>query len=316
MLNMVRQQRWSVSFRSTETLRDEERAAEQGGDPCSRDIFCSGRRIVAGNGERKVVPARTYGHFCASCQGLIASCLSELPPAYVRLRREIGEASSQHAGVRTPFGPRLPLRADVDELMRSIAEVLMSWNERVREVARLSALDTQLSRRRDQAAAVAGSARLLGAHLNVLLALEAGPMVRAVRVHSAPDEIAVLDLSGRDAGEEVLQLHRSALLVLGEIVKRRETLDGIPCKMCECMSLERAEPPSDPSKEAMWSRCDECGHLMSRADFEAWAAWYARWAGRAQPACRRCELGRHDECDPLYACPCATGGHAAALSVA
>ena len=99
---------------------------------------------------------------------------------------------------------------------------------------------------RDQSAAVDEYATVLGAHLNVLLALEPGPMMRSVplKSHIDPDLVTMLMLGGQDAGEEILQLHRSALLVLGEIVKQRETLDGVPCKRCEAMALERAEPPS------------------------------------------------------------------------
>ena len=277
--------------------------AEAAGDPCSREAYCSGRRIVVEDGERKIIPARTYGAFCSACRLLIASCLSELPAAYVRLAGEIGEPSSQHAGVRTPFGPRLPLRADVDELMRSIAEVLMSWEERTRETARLSVLDTQRSRRRSQAEAVAASVQLLSAHLTVVLALEAGPMVRAVAVHSAEDEITVLDLGGQQAGEEILWLHRRALLTLGEVVRQREALPGVPCRICESMSLERAEPPSDPDREAMYSTCRECRDQMSKLTFDAWTERYAHWAESSGVACRRCQSGRCAECQ-WAACAC------------
>ena len=307
---------WQHGFAETDSFRDRTRAGHsadepEAGDECSRLAYCSGRRIVVEDGERKVIAARTYGAFCSACRLLIASCLSELPAAYVRLAGEIGEPSSQHAGVRTPFGPRLPLRADVDELMRAIAEVLASWSERVRSTARLSVLDTRLSRLRSQAAAVADYTRLLEAHLTVLLALGPEPMVRAVRAYSAEDEITLLELSGQQAGEEILRLHRSALLILGEIVPQREKLDGIPCKRCEEFALERAEPPSDKSKEAMWSRCASCSDMMSRAHYDDWSKWYGAWADGLALSCRRCALDRHEECE-YERCGCADAGHDAA----
>jgi hypothetical protein len=315
---------WQYSFRERDSFAERTRpghaadqTAEQGGDPCSRDIRCSGRRIVTEGGERKIVPARTYGPFCPSCQGLIASCLAELPPAYVRLGEEIPEPHRRGITGHSPFGPRLPFDASFDLLQRAIAEVLASWHERVADVARLAGVDTQLSRRRDQAAAVAEHAQILGAHLTVLLALEHGPMMRSVplRSHVDPDLVTMLVLSGRDAGDEILDLHRRSLLTLGEIVRQRETLDGVPCRKCEAMALERAEPPSDPSKEAMWSECRECRDLMPRSGFDAWAAMYARWAQGSGVECRRCQLGRHDECS--YAdCVCLAGEHIAALPAA
>lgn len=304
--------RWSYTFTESSKLRDEERASEAGGDPCSRDVRCSGRRITIENGERKVNPARTYGPFCASCQGLIRDCLSELPPAYQRLADETGETHRRGVSGHSPFGPRLPFDASYDELMRRIAEVLVSFEERVRTVARLSVLDTQDSRRRDQHDAVSDAARLLGAHLSVLLALEPGPMMRSIPHASSPDDVTLLELGGREAGEEVLDLHRRALLLLGEIVRQREVLEGVPCRACEAMSLHRAEPPSDPEREAMWSECGECRDVMSRPEFDAWVKRYSSWAQSSGVTCRRCQAGSCAECQ-WQACSC---GHGAALPAA
>jgi hypothetical protein len=307
--------RWAYSFRSAEKLRDEERAGEAGGDPCSRDVFCSGRRILLEDGERKIIPARTYGAFCPACEGLIRSCLAELPAAYVRLGAETAELHRRNVSGHSPFGPRLPFDASYDELQRSIAEVLLSWEERTRTVARLSVLDTQLSRRRDQAEAVTQAAQILGAHLTALLALGPEPMMRSLPARSMPDDVTMLELGGRDAGDEVLALHRRALLVLGEIVRQRERLDGIPCRECEAMCLVRAEPPSDPEREAMHSLCTECGDMMDRAEFGEWSARYAKWAESSGVTCRRCQGGRCAECQ-WRACSCAASGHVAALCAA
>jgi hypothetical protein len=307
--------RWAYTFTDSAKLRDAERDAEAGGDPCSRDARCSGRRIVAEGGERKIVPARTYGPFCTSCQGLIASCLAELPPAWSRLAGETAEMHRRGSGGHMPFGPRLPFDASYDELTRRISETLLSWDERVRTVARLSVLDTQQSRRRGQLDAVTAASRLIGAHLTVLLALAPEPMMRSIPHASSPDDITLLELGGRDAGDEILDLHRRALLLLGEIVRQREVIEGVPCKRCEEYALERAEPPSDPKREAMWSHCGSCQHQMDRKDFDQWAKWYSTWADRMGLSCRRCQLGRHAEC-AYGKCACGAGRHGDVLDVA
>ena len=315
---------WAHSFQACDSFAERARALNaraddpEAGDECSRGPFCSGRRIATGNGERRVIPARTYGAFCTSCQGLIKSCLAELPPAYLRLEAEIPEPHRR--GGASPggaFGPRLPFDASYDSMLRQMSEVLASWCERVRTVARLSVLDTHRSRLRDQGPAVREYAALLGAHMVVLLALEPEPMMRAVPVpsHVAPDQVTILMLGGQDAGEEILAMHRRALLVLGEIVKRREQLDGIPCKRCEEFGLERAEPPSDPAREAMYSECSVCRHQMSKTHFDAWAKWYGGWADRRGLECRRCQLGRHAECE-YGNCACGAGQHGFVIDVA
>lgn len=304
--------RWTVSFDASERLRAAERGKDEGGEPCSRGDFCSGRRIVLEDGQRRVIPASTHQVFCPACEGLIGGCLAELPPAYMRLGAELPQMHRRGTSGHSPFGPRLPFDVTYDELQRRIAETLLSWHERVATVARLAVVDTQDSRRRDTARAVTAAAAVLGAHLTALLALAPGPMVRSLPARSMPDDVTVLELSGEDAGHEILGLHRQALLVLGEIRKGRETLDGVPCTRCEQMSLERAEPPSDPAREAMWAECAACRHQMTRTQYEQWAQMYARWASNAgNLACRRCQLGRCAECQ-WDGCGCAGDGHSLA----
>lgn len=310
------QPRWAVSFTDSSKLRDAERAAEAGGDPCSRDTRCSGRRIVVEAGERKVIPARTYGPFCVACQGKIRANLGELPAAYDRLGGETAEMHRMAAGGgHVPFGPRLPFDARYDELMRRISETLLSWEERVRRTARLSLLDTQASLRRPTSRAVADAAQLLAAHFTVLLALEPEALFRSVPHASMPDDVTMLELGGRDAGDEILDLHRRALLLLGEIVRQREPIEGVPCRQCEAMSLHRAEPPSDPERAAMWSECGDCHDQMDHPEFDAWVKRYASWASSAGVACRRCRSGKCGECQ-WSGCQCGASGHVAALAVA
>lgn len=106
------------------------------------------------------------------------------------------------------------------------------------------------------------------------------------------------------AGNEILDLHYRARRRLGETRPQPESFDGIPCRACDEMALERAEPPSDPAIPANHSKCALCKDEMSREEFSQWADMYASWArGAGVQACRRCSLGNHGECC-WHACSC------------
>lgn len=111
---------------------------------------------------------------------------------------------------------------------------------------------------------------------------------------------------GSAAGLDVFSLHRRCELLLGEVRQNAETLDGVPCRRedCEEMALERAEPPSDPARPAMYSRCAVCGDTMSLDEYRAWAKWYAKWADGTELTCLRCLRNLHGECEyDRCACP-------------
>jgi hypothetical protein len=175
-------------------------------------------------------------------------------------------------------------------------------------------------------------------HLSVLLALPAGPVFRHIpsaelkaagseRAAAAPilalwqdaivfanrDGMATLlaALTGAHAGLEVLDLHRRCLSALGEVAAHPEILDGVPCRSCGTMGLERAEPPSDPKTEPDYSRCPSlsCGDRMKLDTYRAWVRRYEAWA-RSQEAltCQRCLRGDCGQC--VYGgCECAANGH-------
>ena len=135
-------------------------------------------------------------------------------------------------------------------------------------------------------------------------------------VRAGADFVTVLAmLDGADAGLDVFSLHRRSELLLGEVRRHADILEGVPCRRsgCEDMALERAEPPADPSQPAMYSVCAACRDMMSLEDYREWAAWYAKWADGMDLACRRCERGLHEEC--IYArCKCRSQGHHAFLA--
>ena len=77
------------------------------------------------HGERRDPPrARARPrNFCESDTRHIERCLEEIPEQYVHLFAELGRPSARGSAVRMPFGPRVPIRVDVDALMKLMARV-------------------------------------------------------------------------------------------------------------------------------------------------------------------------------------------------
>ena len=327
---------------------------EDSGHPCSRKPaeLCDGTRIVAGDdGATRREPARTPRAFCDPCRSRILACLDELPSAYERLAAALGDAPvTGVSSVRVPFGPSEPIRAEIDALMRVIAAILPGWETRVRG-SRLQLTPRNPWRDPDTPESVKDAAETIARHVDVLLALEAMPMSRtftfpfekpgktfAKGVAAAPipaeteaeigeEEIirqgdgwvtVAPSLGGADAGNEIIYLHYRARRHLGETKPPPESFDGIPCRACESMTLERAEPPGDPHIAANHSKCPGCGDEMDRETFAQWAETYVAWArGAGIRKCKRCQLAepRHGECTCI-GCSCDQGEHPRRRAVA
>lgn len=345
---MSRRGSWGRSSEITFDRRDSHRGRaghssehDDAGSPCARGDWCSGATIRAGaGGTRERLAARTPRVFCGACETRITACLGELPGAYLRLAFEIGRKGGTPGGARSPAGPRLPLREDVDAIMRLTARLLRGWEARTRAVPPAWTPPVQVPV--DSIESVAAAASALRNRLGVMLALQPGWMTRSFALHPGRrgDQLAALSreleeleathgdqeivrvgvdfislqvqLSGRDAGEEILHLHYRARTVLGDTKAQPEAFDGVPCPRCGDIALDRAEPPSDPAAPAMWSHCASCGSDMDTATFHQWVDWYATRAETAGlPACRRCQAGRCPEC-AWAACACRASGHTAA----
>jgi hypothetical protein len=242
------------------------------------------------------VPARGPRAFCAPDKGKIANALAELPRLYVSLSAELGSPSQASTATRSPFGPRLPLRGDIEAIMRAYAEVLTSWHERVAAVASLASPPEP---HRDGSPSARPSwyvdraVKVLKPRLDALLALQPEPMRRAISLRDlalmpeGTDGVVrsvyaavMIDLSGADAGLEVLALQRLAGRALGETRQRPVELLGVPCRDPECdmLALRRAELPSDPAEDPDWSECTVCGDRMTETEYRDWTRRYARWA--------------------------------------
>ena len=276
-------------------------------------------------------PARTFQPYCPACRSVIAGRLAELPEACVRLVVAMGERPRTGKAVRVPPGPREPIRLEVDALLRLMGWVMGSWHERVAQVDHLTAPEVGAVLVQHPERAVRDAVKILHPdRVDAVLALPPEPMVRVMYDPVAAEEwLALIDpgehgsirpsgeawmaprLSGVHAGKEILELHHRARRILGQVRAQPEAFEGVPCKECEAMALERAEPPSDPERQAMHSRCAACRHEMTKEDYDAWVALYGSWASSAGLACRRCKKGDHAGC-AWGKCACAVAGHASA----
>lgn len=283
---------------------DSQRAPARGstgkiGRRCARGEHCPGAQAAE---DGSVTPdwAEYDSPFCRRDRDHAGRCLASLPEWYVRLRAGLGDKRQQSdervSGSRTA---PVPVRLDYDALIRDMLFVLCSWEERVREAAELEVLDTELSRHRRDERSLPGAVTVLTAHFGLLLSLPAGPMRRYRSMRSAAQlppgtpgivrplagyaEI-VLPLSGADAGNEIMHLHYRARSSLGETRPPAERLEGVPCRQCDQVGLERASAwsASDAADTDAWSECSACGHMMSRREYAEWTEMYAAWAEEQQ----------------------------------
>jgi hypothetical protein len=265
---------------------------EDGKHSCARGDWCTASQSVTANGETRRVPERCYQPFCHRDRRCLETDLQQLPAQFVHLAAEIGNPVRNGQVIHVPFGPRCPIRLDVDALMRAIEESLSSWHERVADVDSLSYPLTADSRLQRQMVAVRNAERVLIHRIEPLLALGPQVMERTRRVTSDRDpkgrgtedvrENEPLD--GADAGMEIFTLRWLCRAVLGETKARPEELLGVPCRREECdtLALRRAELPSDPGAPVWWSECSECGDKLAEEEYRDWTARYARWAQAQQ----------------------------------
>lgn len=343
---MPRGQYWVDSFRSSDFNGDDRHGrakqgrrqpvsdlavplAGEGQHPCPRGTFCaSSTRDADGNWH----PLMINSAFCPADESAITNALPDLPRSYALLALRIGDpVRSGRALGRRPPGSRVLVNAEADALLRTSSAVLMGWAARVRHVPGL-----RLSPNRHlpgKPEGVRDNCGVLARHVTQMLALPPGPTFRTwtwppdghmpadleaeladLEIVHAGDGWAtcVTDLSGTEAGLDVLDLAARFRRILGESPARPEPLEGVPCRSCEEIALVEADPPHDPALEKEKSRCTSCGDRMTAEEYASWTARYKSYVeGAGVLTCRMCELGRCRECRFL-ACGCAAHGHQAA----
>jgi len=161
------------------------------------------------DGTMKRTPARTPRSFCDDCAARIERCVGELPSAYGRLGAEIGMMPRRGQVTRSPFGPRLPLREDVDALMRLMACAVRGWEARVRAQVRWT---PPAPFPVDSAESVTRAAVTLTRDQNpgVLLALQPGWMTRSFSLHPGrrnPPAVDICTLCGVAGWYEHFQMN-------------------------------------------------------------------------------------------------------------
>jgi hypothetical protein len=294
---------WQVDFQASDSFRERRRdhattppprSPAAGQHECRRGDYCSGSTAAVGDDGKTVkTPALCYAAFCQKCRNQVYRALTLIPELWVRLHQELGSKGQggEKVAIKGHSAP-LPLRADIDALLREHVDILASWDERCRMDAGLTMPDTDEQRRRpDHGRQVAAFCRTLAAHLDRLLELPADAMSRAYSLHDLgkiPEgchgrtnriggyaEVTV-ELSGADAGSEIMALQYRSRSVLGE-TRMVERLD-VPCPdpSCDLLMLERVQG------SAYEAECRACGRLLNTAEYRAWTRLYAATLSTAE----------------------------------
>jgi hypothetical protein len=338
--------RWITSFRSSDFRGDPNRgkkktrrpnqplpprtpAGDAQGD-CARGDRCAARTRDPETGAWHPAPAAQP--LCPTDRTVLIQCISTLPGCYERLGNLAADPVKSGRTIRTPPGSRVLASPEADALMRTTADTVGAWAARVRAIPQLSL--TRHAYPHGSAGQVTGDCTDLARHPDPLLAL---PPYEMTRIWTWPagsampgwldEQIGDLDacyggdgwikafihLSGRDAALELIDLRHQASRLLQETPPRPEYLDGVPCRSCEVMALAVASlpagPPSGDETGLPYSRCQECGHQMTRTDYDTWVGMYGAWArGAGILVCHRCDIGLHGACF-WKSCGCAAAGH-------
>ncbi|MBG0828537.1 hypothetical protein HS041_12235 [Planomonospora sp. ID67723] len=240
---------------------------------CARADRCANPRIETADGKTTRLPALTPRAFCDSCRLTIAKALSDLPELFIRVHSCLDKSGQTSAGpvVSVSKSAPVPVSLPADELLRLVLAVLVSWEERVRAVANLVELDTDTSRYRRDGVALTQAWTTLATHLDVLLALPEEPMMRAVSlreaaalppgtkglVHRTAGYADVfMNLSGADAGIEILNLTWRCRSFLTDTRPKPRHMSGVPC---DCGFCDLYEALDDDGQFA-GATCKRCGN--------------------------------------------------------
>lgn len=205
---------------------------------CARGEHCASR-------DHSGEPALGPRVLCSADRDLLVGAIERLPGMYLELYLRLGDKGTGE-GPRVSGGGRsapIPIRLDISTLMADIAEILTSWDARVRTVARLDMAGADWPRR--DSIAMTTTCRILATHVDALLALEPETMNRCVSenaVSALPDDtdghvrpagwaITRRDLDGGDAAKEIFDLHRRCRSKLG--YTRKDVLLRSRCWQCD-----------------------------------------------------------------------------------
>jgi hypothetical protein len=236
--------------------------------------------------------------FCKKDATAIGRALAAMPERYVMLHMALG------AKTRVPddkvSGSRqapVPIRLDVDTLVRDMVLILCSWEERVADAAQLTRPATWLSRYRRDQVSIPAAVTTLAPRLPELLQYRATPMIRVIPIGTRKADAAAqaavqargltgrahrsagyaevyADLDGSAAGLEFLHLEYRCRRTLGQTIPPPVLLEGIPCRSCDALALEAAPEPQYKSS------CAECGELLTEIEYRGYVKQYDHWVRR------------------------------------
>lgn len=224
---------------------------------CRMAEYCRSYDPVQSN----TAPATERG-FCLPCECHGRYAISELRYDYVQLYTRIAAGGSglslTSVRVKQVDAP-IPLRLNIDQLMRDIAWTLVVWELPVREHARLSPVAEKSVR---PAVAVRRATTLLTAHYSVLLAL--GPTDYIDYAHG----LSTAD--GPDAIVALTRLHHlsRAAIGLNRIAEPRQ----LPCPAEGCGQYALVEEIGSGGKGAPNAvHCTSCGWLTDADEYAKYA---------------------------------------------
>jgi hypothetical protein len=218
-------------------------------------------------------PAGTRG-LCRACELHGAHILTQFPKVYAALAAELGKDAGRSGlgglPTRRAEAP-VPLRLDIDALVREIVHDLTTWELPVREVARLSEVPERGVR---FAVAVNRACKTLGDFYPALLAL---PMTAYV-----PYGGGVAELDGPGAVVHLASLYYRAERRLGTQVAR-EPRHG-PCP--NCWLDEIPHPDGSKTTALVWTVgdpdivCRNCGWTIRIQDYTGYLMAFTPPASR------------------------------------
>jgi hypothetical protein len=191
---------------------------------------------------------------CETCTRHLARALDELPGDYVNVSALLTPGSRGAREFVTGSAERpIPIRVDIDAMLRDIAHESACWAESTAEVLGV-VVDTQHARDARVGFSVQKHTRLLSGALSVLLSL------RDVEHGAwAYGDWMVLARDGLDAANVFLDLHQRARSVTGAVALVNALPE--PCPRCESRGLERPDGSETIA-------CSVCGQYWTWDDYQ------------------------------------------------
>jgi hypothetical protein len=215
--------------------------------PCSAAWRRAEAERLANGTPHQLTPRAGNPVWCEPCARHLRSELADFPELAARLLLEVENAttaSTEHvSGSRErPIHGREKYVFCIDD----IVAVLTYWAEAIREDRDLAPPPA----RRPRGAAITADTRLLLIHFDWMMA-----------EHPEPAQ-------STEFGNDVFRLHRHAARLTRTDDVRAKRCDGIPCRQCDLVTLERELDWQ--GRATGYVLCRSCGTLLKEDEYERW----------------------------------------------